>query len=99
MSNLGWVLNKEGKYIEAEVVLKQLLPDLQTRFGEDDPRTLGCLRHLMEAVGGQGRIEEALEMNKKGIELVTSMTGEHQADELKAMNGVGAQLEEWKHKG
>lgn len=98
-SNLGWVLNKEGKYTEAELSLRQLLPDLKERFGEDDPRTLGCLRHLIEAVGRQGRIEEALEMNKGGMDVVTSMTGEHRADELKAMKDVGAQLEEWKHKG
>lgn len=64
-SNLGWVLKKEGKYSETEEVLRGLLPDLQERFAEDDPRVLGCLRHLMEAVGGQGRIEEALEMNKR----------------------------------
>ena len=98
-SNLGWVLNKEGKYSEAEIVLRGLLPQLQERFAEDDPRVLGCLRHLMEVVGGQGRVDEALEMNKKGMELVTKITGEYQADELKAMKEIGVQLEEWKNKG
>jgi tetratricopeptide (TPR) repeat protein len=98
-SNLGWVLNKEGKYSEADEVLRGLLPDLQERFAGDDPRILGCLRHLMEAVGGQGRIDEALEMNKTGMALVTKMTGEHQVAELEVMKEVGAQLEEWKNKG
>jgi len=98
-SNLGWVLNKEGKYSEAEVVLKGLLPDLQERFADDDPRVLGCLRHLMEAIGGQGRIDEALEMNRKGMESVSKMAGEHQVTELEAMKEMGAQLEGWKNKG
>jgi hypothetical protein len=53
----------------------------------------------MEAVGGQGRIDEALEMNKTGMALVTKMTGEHQVAELEVMKEVGAQLEEWKNKG
>jgi tetratricopeptide (TPR) repeat protein len=97
-SNLGWVLNKEGKYSEAEVLLTDLLPGLQERFAEDDPRVLGCLRHLMEAVGGQGKFEEAQEVNRRGMELVTKMTGDHQAAELQAMTDVSAQLEQWKNK-
>jgi tetratricopeptide (TPR) repeat protein len=98
-SNLGWVLNKEGKYGEAEAVLRGLLPDMQERFAEDDPRVLGCLRHLIEAVGRQGKIDEALEMNKNGMELVTKMTGEHQVAELEAMKEMGAELDGWKNKG
>jgi hypothetical protein len=37
------VLNKEGKYSEADEVLRGLLPDLQERFAGDDPRILGVL--------------------------------------------------------
>ena len=100
-SNLGWTLNQAGKYAAAEDVLRGLLPELRERFAEDDPRVLGCLRHLMEAVGGQGqgRVDEALEMNRAGMALVAKMNGGDQLDELEAMKEMGARLEEWKSKG
>jgi tetratricopeptide (TPR) repeat protein len=95
-SNLGFVLNKEKKYAEAAAVLRDLLPLMKERFGEDDSRSLGCLRHLMEAVGGQGRVDEALLMNERGMRLVTGMGAEHKEDEIVAMEGLKVKLEEWK---
>jgi tetratricopeptide (TPR) repeat protein len=95
-SNLGLVLNKQRKYDEAETLLRSLLSELRERFAADDPRVLGCLRLLMEAIGGQGRIDEALEMNTDGMKLVTKTTGDHQAAELEAMRDMRTQLGEWK---
>ncbi|TKA77842.1 hypothetical protein B0A49_01450 [Cryomyces minteri] len=95
-NNLGLVLNQQKKYAEAEAILRPLLPRLQGRMGKDSPQALGCLRHLMEAVGGQGRYKEAEEMNVKGFELARGMGGEHRPAEMEAMQEMAAQLEEWK---
>lgn len=92
-SNLDWALNKEARYMEAEAVLRGLLPDLKERFAEDDLRVLGCSRHSMEAVGGQGRIDEALKMD-----VVTKMLGEYDVAELEAMKEIGALIQGWKNK-
>jgi len=94
MSNLSWILNKQGKYAEAEGILRRLLPRLQSRMGKDSPQALGCLRHLMEAMGGQGRYAEAMEMNLEGLEMVGNMAEEYKPEEVEAMKEMKAQLEQ-----
>jgi hypothetical protein len=39
------------------------------------------------------RIDEALEMSTKGMELVTKMAGEHELAELEAMKEMRARIE------
>ncbi|KAI9810839.1 MAG: hypothetical protein M1827_006046 [Pycnora praestabilis] len=96
MNNLAFVLNRQGKYAEAEQILRKLLPPLQERGGRDTPQALGCMRKLMEAVGGQGRYEEAKEINVEGFELVGKMDGEERPAEMEAMEEVKLQLEAWR---
>ena len=88
------MLNKQGKYAEAEEVLRGLLPLLQNRMGMDSPQSLGCMRHLMEAVGGQGRWEEAREMCEEGLGLVDGMGGEEKGAEMEAMTEMEKKIEQ-----
>lgn len=62
-SNLGVTLNKQHKFAEAKEVLTKLLPVLKREFHPADPRVLGCMRHLMEALWGLGRLEDARRLN------------------------------------
>lgn len=96
-SNLGFVLVEQGKYAEAEEIARQLLPVLQKRYGNESPQALGTLRQLIEAVGGQRRVEEAKGLVEEGFALVGWM-GEgkfkgYQQEELEALQHVAARLE------
>jgi tetratricopeptide (TPR) repeat protein len=85
-SNLGMVLNKQGKFLEAEGVLRELLPEMQKKFDHSDPRALGCLRHLREALIGQGKVDEAGFLLGEGMELAKSCGELHRGDEIEAMD-------------
>ncbi len=61
------------------------------------------MRHLMEALGGQGRLKEAKDLNKEGWELVKSMStdmwyAEEKPAEIEAMREVEEKLKEWSKK-
>lgn len=85
-SNLGFTLNKLGKYEEAEQVLRALLPRMQKQFDESDPRVLGCMRHLMEALIGLGQLSKASDMNKEGMRLTARVSEVHREAEVEAMH-------------
>jgi len=97
-SNLGFVLVEQGKYQEAEEIARQLLPALQKRYGKESPQALGTLRQLIEAVGGQRRVEDAKSLVEEGFVLVGGMGGgkftEYQQEELEALQQVAARLGE-----
>ncbi|KUJ13655.1 uncharacterized protein LY89DRAFT_784541 [Mollisia scopiformis] len=97
-SNLGYTLNKQGKFEEAEPVLTDLLPEMKERFHESNPRVLGCMRHLMEALVGQGKVEEAMMLNEKGSELVGKCEEQHKEAEREAMDAMRASIMEQKLK-
>ncbi|KAJ9634603.1 hypothetical protein H2199_008886 [Coniosporium tulheliwenetii] len=58
LNNLSHILNKRGKFAEAEELLRVLYPRLAGLMGRYNPKTLGSLRGIIEAVGRQGRWEE-----------------------------------------
>jgi len=97
-SNLGFVLVEQGKYQEAEEIAQQLLPALQKRYGKESPQALGTLRQLIEAVGGQRRVEAAKSLVEEGFALVGGMGEgkfkEYQQEELEALQQVAARLGE-----
>lgn len=93
-NNLGFVLVEQGKYQEAEEIARQLLPALQKRYGKESPQALGTLRQLIEAVGGQRRVEDAKSLVEEGFVLVGGMGRgkfkEYQQEELEALQQVAA---------
>lgn len=91
-SNLGFTLNKLGKYEEAEQVLRALLPKMQKEFEESDPRLLGCMRHLMQALIGLGKLHEASDLNDEGMELALKVNEVHKEAEIEAMQEVREEI-------
>jgi tetratricopeptide (TPR) repeat protein len=67
MFNLGVLLNRGSKYVEAESILKQVLPMLRQRGQPDDSVTaqnfihqeLGAIGQLVASLEGQHKSEEA----------------------------------------
>jgi len=87
-SNIGFVLNKQGKHAEAEEVFGKLLPELQDAYGQEAPAALGCMRQLMEASLDQGKIQQAKVLNQVGLRIVDAMGGKYKADEIEAMQAL-----------
>ncbi|CZR69847.1 uncharacterized protein PAC_19747 [Phialocephala subalpina] len=93
-SNLGFALNKLRKYAEAEEVLRELLPKMQKEFHESDPRLLGCMRHLMEALLGLGRVEDARVLNDEGMKLAVSVNEAHREAEIESMEEIRMKIDD-----
>lgn len=92
-SNLGFVLNKQQKYQEAEEVLAAVLPKMTALFHDNDPRLLGCIRHLIEALAGQEKMEEARELWLRGMEMAKTAQAPHTVAEIEAMMEVHEMIE------
>ena len=57
--NLAFTYEEQGRYREAEPLLRALGPLLQWKIGEASPQVLGCVRRLATCVFKQGRQDEA----------------------------------------
>jgi Tetratricopeptide repeat len=73
--NLALTLSKDGQYVEAEEILRRLLPIERGEIGSSSPQALGCLRNLIEVLAAQGKGEEARELLGEGWVLVGEMEG------------------------
>lgn len=95
-SNLSWALLRQGKCAEAETIERRLWPALATRMGPDAPPALGSMRSLIEALGRQGKFDEAESLVREGLVIVHGMDGEEQQSELNAMKELEVSLVTWK---
>ena len=99
-SSLGWALVKQDKYAEVEKTADLLLPALEDDLGKSNPQSLKLLRQLMEAVGGQGRAEGAIELNEEGHMLIEGMKGgkgeKCWQEELDTVREVAVKPDLWK---
>lgn len=91
-SNLPVALNGQKKFVEAEEVIMDLLPELQEKFGEVDPRTSGCRRHLMSSLVGQGRLDEARALFWDMMEKSKRCEEVHRAEEIEAVEEFRGKL-------
>ena len=89
------MLNKQGKYAEAEEMLRKVLPRLNIATGKYSQQAIGTTRELCRAVGGQGKWEEAEQMYVDGLELIggSGMVGDDKETHLKWMKEVGYEIE------
>ena len=62
MNNLVSVLKDQGKFEQAEEMLRQALGLMETVLGKEHPDTPGSMNNLAIVLSGQGKDEEAEEM-------------------------------------
>jgi hypothetical protein len=60
------VLDRQGKYEEAEAMNRQTLGLYQTVLGREHPSTLTSMSNLAGVLDRQGKYEEAEAMNRTG---------------------------------
>ncbi|KAF2434222.1 hypothetical protein EJ08DRAFT_730916 [Tothia fuscella] len=94
LNGLAGSAYEQGHYTEAEKLIEKALPVLRKHptLGEDAPPVLGTMRLLMHVLGKEGRFEEALELNRTGMELIEGMEGgkfgKYQGEEREEMERV-----------
>ncbi|KAL5866436.1 hypothetical protein ACKVWM_011664, partial [Pyricularia oryzae] len=69
MGNLAWVLNNQGKYEEAEQMLRKTLALYKQVLGPENPSTLAGMNNLALVLDNQGKYEEAEQMLRETLAL------------------------------
>ena len=91
MSALGGVaaiLNAEGRYAEAEPIVREVV-ELQKRvLGPEHPSTLLSIHDLSQALDGQGKHEEGERLERSVLEAEERIQGREHADALTAREGL-----------
>lgn len=101
LNMLAFGLKDAGRNAEAETVGRQMLPLLQQheKLGPDSPQVIGCMRLLMEVVAKQGRKDEAMELNKKGYEVIGELAKgrfkKYEVEEIEEMDMVKGEIPKW----
>jgi hypothetical protein len=70
LSSRGDQLRVEGKFKDAEPLLRQAVYRAETLFGRYDSACVDPLWHLIQLLNDQGRYEEALEFNRRLFDIV-----------------------------
>jgi eukaryotic-like serine/threonine-protein kinase len=92
MTQLGWILDREGHYAEAEKLERQALAGERRVVGSEDPLTLETMDDLAFIMEGLGHAEETEKLEREVIEISTRKLGPESAQTLQSMNRLGIAL-------
>ncbi len=95
---LGRVLREQGKYAEAETLLRQALARREKLYGESDTRTIGNMHLLAKALIPLGKYAEAEAVLKRALDAQHRGGRRGSAEELRIINLLGlVQLQLGRH--
>ncbi len=86
---LGRVLREQGKYAEAETLLRQALARREKLYGETDDRTIGNRFLLAKTLIPQGKYAEADEVLKRALDAQRKVGRRGNTEELRIINLLG----------
>ena len=92
MTQLGWILDREGHYPEAEKLERQALAGERRVVGPEDPLTLETMDDLAFIMEGLGHAEETEKLEREVIEISTRRLGPESTQTLQSMNRLGIAL-------
>jgi len=92
MSQLGWILDRQGNDLEAEKLERQALVDDRRILGNDDPRTLETMDNLAVILENRGRYDEAERLEREAIAAGTRRLGPESAQTLSSMSNLANAL-------
>jgi len=92
LAQLGWILNREGHYVEAEKTERQALDGERRVLGPEDPITLDTMSNMAYVVQGPGHFEDAEKLAREVIEVATRKLGPESAPVRQSMRYLGAAL-------
>jgi eukaryotic-like serine/threonine-protein kinase len=92
MTQLGWILDREGHYADAEKLERQALAGDRRVLGPEDPLTLETMDDLAFIMEGLGHPEDTEKLEREVIEIATRRQGPESTQTLQSMNRLGIAL-------
>ncbi len=92
MTQLGWILNREGKYVEAEKMERQAFDSERRILGSEDPLTIETMTNLSYIVQGPGDFGQGEKFAREAIEVGTRRLGPESDLVLQSMGNLGVAL-------
>jgi eukaryotic-like serine/threonine-protein kinase len=92
MTQLGFILDREGHYAEAEKLERQALAGERRILEAEDPLTLETMDDLANALGHEGHYDEAEKLEREAIEVGTRKPGAENEQILQATADLGVAL-------
>ena len=87
--DLGFVLNKRGKFIESEPILRECVAIWVKIFGRDNANVVRASIRLADALSGQGRFAEARTMALANLAAIEKIDGKETSRYNLTLYGVG----------
>ncbi|RDW59198.1 hypothetical protein BP5796_12122 [Coleophoma crateriformis] len=88
VSRLASVLERQGRYTEAESMNRRALEGREKELGVNHPDTLTSLDNLALVLNSQGRYTEAESMNRRALEGSEKELGVNHPDTLTSLNNL-----------
>jgi len=92
MTQLGWILNREGNNADAERLERQALLAERRILGPEAPLTLETMNYLAVIEQTQGHFTEDEELSRKVVEIETRTLGPDNEQTLRALNTLALAL-------
>ena len=85
---------KQGRYVEAEDMLRKCFDIRESLLGSDDPDTLTTMDNLAATTGRCGKYIEAEQLFRKALRLREDTLGSYHVDTLTTVNHLGVVLKQ-----
>jgi eukaryotic-like serine/threonine-protein kinase len=92
MTQLGYILNREGHYADAEHLARQALVAARRIYGPENQETAGVATHLAAILLAQGHYDEGEKLEREVVEIQTRSLGPENHQTLNSMNTLGSAL-------
>jgi serine/threonine protein kinase len=92
MTQLGWILEREGHHTEAEKMERQALAGERRILGPQDPLALQTMADLVFIVQSQGHFDEGEKLAREVIEIGSRRLGPESAQVLQSMHYLAVAL-------
>jgi eukaryotic-like serine/threonine-protein kinase len=92
MSLLGWILDRQGHYEDAEKLESQALADERRVLGRDDPLTIATLDQLSSTLAARKEWDEAEKLAREALGASTRSLGVESPEALESMKDLGVAL-------
>jgi tetratricopeptide (TPR) repeat protein len=83
LNGLAWLYREQGRYSEAEPLLRDALAMLKRLLGEEHPAVAGSLNNLALLYADQGQFEKAAPLLEKALHMFQQLLGdEHPSTQI-----------------
>jgi non-specific serine/threonine protein kinase/serine/threonine-protein kinase len=93
MSDMAWLLSREGKLTEAEKLLRETLEVQRQVLGGEHTDTLKSMRHLAATLFDEGHYAEAEKLNREVVDIQRHVLGPEHRDTLATLNNLALDLQ------